>query len=316
MHAALVTEFGQPPHYATIDPPVPADDEVVVDVLAAGLHPRVRSGAAGAHYTSTKVLPLVPGVDGVGRTPDGRRVYFLTLDTAHGSMAEQTLVRPGRALPVPDGADDVAIAAGINPAMSSWVPLRHRVHLQPGQGVLVLGATGTAGRMAIQIARHLGAGRVVGLGRDPHRLATLTSLGADAALPLTSDDADLAAALTGIDVVIDYLWGRPAEQVMTALLAARPDPDLPLTWLHIGAMGGGDLTLPSVALRSHNLTLMGSGQGSIPTATIAAEIPAIMAELAAGTVTVDALAVPLQDVQSAWNAPSTGGQRIVFIPAR
>src|SRR5579875_977658 len=184
MHAALVTEFGQPPHYATIDPPVPADGEVLVDVLAAGLHPRVRSGAAGAHYASSKVLPLVPGVDGVGRTPDGQRVYFLTLDTAHGSMAEQTLARPGRVLPLPDGADDVIIAAGINPAMSSWVPLRHRVHLQPGQGVLVLGATGIAGRMAVQIARHFGASRVVGLGRDPVRLAALTSLGAAAVLPL------------------------------------------------------------------------------------------------------------------------------------
>jgi NADPH:quinone reductase-like Zn-dependent oxidoreductase len=315
MHAALVTEFGQPPHYATIDPPVPTDGEIVVDVLAAALHPRVRSGAAGIHYADARDLPLIPGVDGVGRTPDGQRVYFLTLDTAHGSMAEQTLVRPGRSLPLPDGADDVTVAAGINPAMSSWVPLRHRVHLRPGQGVLVLGATGTAGRMAVQIARHLGAGRVVGLGRDPGRLATLASLGADAAQPLNSDEAALADALTGIDVVVDYLWGPPAESIMAALLAARPDPDLPLTWLHIGAMGGPGLTLPSVALRAHNLTVMGSGQGSIPTATIAAEIPAIVAALAAGTVTVDALALPLAEVQSAWNAPATG-QRLVFIPAR
>jgi NADPH:quinone reductase-like Zn-dependent oxidoreductase len=314
MHAALVTEFGQPPRYASIDPPVPTNGEVVVDVLAAALHPRVRSGAAGLHYADAKVLPLVPGVDGVGRTPDRQRVYFLALDTAHGSMAEQTLVRPGRALPVPDGAEDVTIAAGINPAMSSWIPLRHRVHLQSGQGVLVLGATGTAGRMAIQIARHLGAGRVIGLGRDPKRLATLTSLGADAACPLTSDEATLTEALTGIDVVIDYLWGAPAESVMAALLAARPDPDQPLTWLHIGAMGGPALSLSSVALRSNNLTIMGSGQGSIPTAVIAAEIPAIMTELAAGTVTVDAMALPLADVESAWNSPSTAGQRVVFIP--
>jgi NADPH:quinone reductase-like Zn-dependent oxidoreductase len=313
MHAALVTDFGQPPHYATIDPPVPADGETVLDVLAAGLHPRARSGAAGSHYTSDRVLPLVPGVDGVGLLPDGQRVYFLTLDTEHGSMAEQTLARPGRCLPLPSGADPVTIAAAVNPAMSSWVALRRRVHLQPGQGVLVLGATGSAGQMAVQIARHLGAGRVVGLGRDERRLSALTALGADAALPLTSAAADLTAALTGIDVVIDYLWGPVAEAVIPALLAARSEPNRPLTWLHIGAMSGRDLTLPSAALRSHNLAIMGSGQGSIATADIAAEIPAIMTELAAGTVTIETLPVPLRDVESTWNAPATG-QRIVYLP--
>jgi NADPH:quinone reductase-like Zn-dependent oxidoreductase len=318
MHAALVTEFGQPPHYATIDPPVPADGEVVVDVLAAGLHPRVRSGAAGKHYASAKLLPAVPGVDGVGLLPDGQRVYFLTLDSKHGSMAEQTLARPARCIPLPaasqnSSADDVTIAAAINPAMSSWVSLRHRAKLQPGQGVLVLGATGIAGRLAIQVARHFGASRVVGLGRDPKRLAALAELGADAALPLTSSAADLTAALTGIDVVVDYLWGTTAQTVLPALLAARTEPNRPLTWLHIGAMAGPEFALPSVALRSHNLIVMGSGQGSVSTADIAAEIPSIMTELVAGTLTIDALPIPLRSVESAWAAPESANQRLVFV---
>lgn len=315
MHAALVTSFGQPPGYQSIEPPQASGrGHVVVEVLAAGLHPRVRSGASGRHYASGNTLPMVPGIDGVGRLPDGERAYFLAFDAAHGSMAEQTVVRRDLCFPVPDGADDVTVAAAVNPAMSSWVALRHRAGLRPGQGVLVLGATGSAGRMAVQVARHLGAGRVVGIGRDTRRLAEVEKLGADAAVPLTSSHDDLVAAATEVDVVIDYLWGTAAETVMAAALAARPDPSRPLTWVHIGAMAGPSLALPSVALRSHNLMIMGSGQGSLSQASMIAELPAIIAEFASGTLTVDALPLPLRDVETVWNSPASHDHRVVFIP--
>jgi NADPH:quinone reductase-like Zn-dependent oxidoreductase len=315
MHAALVTSFGQPPSYQSIDPPQASrPGQVVVDVLAAALHPRVRSGAAGKHYASGDSLPMVPGIDGVGRLPDGQRAYFLTFGSDHGSMAEQTVVQRDLCFPMPSGADDVTVAAGVNPAMSSWVALRCRAGLQPGQEVLVLGATGSAGRIAVQVARHLGAARVVGIGRDPQRLAELDKLGADAAVPLSSSHDDLATATRGADVVIDYLWGTAAEKVMTAALTTRPDPSRLLTWVHIGAMAGPSITLPSVALRSRNLVLMGSGQGSLPPASMAEELPAIIAELASGTLTTDALALPLSDVETAWNSPASRDQRVVFIP--
>lgn len=319
MHAALVTSFDRPPHYETVDAPqASGDDEVVVDVLAAALHNRVRSGASGKHYAASTQLPVIPGIDAVGRLPDGRRGYFLALDSAHGTMADQTVARRSRWVPLPDTIDDLTVAAAVNPAMSSWVPLRLRVHLQQVERVLVLGATGTAGRAAVQISKRLGAAWVTGAGRDPQRLSGLAALGADAVVPLTGSAADVAdavrAAAEDIDVVIDYLWGQPAETVMSAVLAARSAPNKRLTWLQIGAIAGPAISLPSVALRSHNLMILGSGQGAFSAEEFLAEIPALIEELAAGTVTVDALQVPLEDVEKAWGVAYGPEKRIVFTP--
>jgi NADPH:quinone reductase-like Zn-dependent oxidoreductase len=319
MHAALVTSFDRPPQYATVDDPVATSaGEVLVEVRAAGLHPRVRSGASGAHYASSAALPLIPGVDGTGVLADGRRVYFATLDSAHGSMADRTVVRRGACIPLPDPADEVIVAAGVNPAMSSWVPLRRRAALRPGQRVLVLGATGSAGQMAVQIAKRLGAGWVAAAGRDPERLATLPGLGADGVISLAGSDADMAADVQKIapdtDVVIDYLWGAPSERILPAVLAARSDPGKPLTWVHIGAMGGAEASVPSVALRSHNLTILGSGQGAVSTAEFVAEISALIDEIAAGALTIDALPVPLSNVEAVWDSPESRAHRVVFQP--
>src|SRR5579862_7523219 len=174
MNAAVVTSFEEPPHYQQFEVPQPArDQEVLVDVLAVGLHPRVRTGASGAHYTSTGTLPMIPGIDAVGRRPDGRLIYFAAADDVIGTMADKALASPRRSVELPEGADPAQIAAAMNPAMSSWVALRRRTRLQPGQSVLILGATGNAGAMAVQVARLLGAGRIIGAGRDPGRLRAL-----------------------------------------------------------------------------------------------------------------------------------------------
>ncbi len=228
MNAAVVTTFGEPPHYQQFEVPQPSTSEqTLVDVLAAGLHPRVRTGAAGAHYTSSGTLPMIPGIDAVGQRPDGRPIYFVADDDVLGTMADKALVDRRRAIELPVDVDVATVAATMNPAMSAWVALRRRVALEPGQSVLVLGATGNAGTMAVQLAKRLGAGRVVGAGRDRDRLRALTSVGADEVVQLT-DDADatsgaLAAAAAEVDIVIDYLWGTPAEQAITALLTARGD---------------------------------------------------------------------------------------------
>ena len=189
MKAAVVSSFDSAPRYQEFPAPIPAgEDELLVDVLAAGLHPRVRSQADGSHYTSTGELPLVPGVDGVGRGADGLLRYFVLPDTTLGAMAEQTVIDPRRSIVLPAGADPVALAAAMNPAMSSWVALRQRVSFQPGQDVLVLGATGNAGQMAVQVARRLGAGQIIAAGRDAERLAALPALGATATVPLGPSD--------------------------------------------------------------------------------------------------------------------------------
>jgi len=285
-------------------------------VLAAGLHPRVRSGASGSHYTSTGVLPLIPGVDGVGRSEDGQLVYFVALDGAFGTMAERTVVDRRRAVVLSDDADVAAIAAAMNPGMSSWVALRRRISFEAGQRVLVLGATGNAGQMAVQIARFLGAGHVAAAGRDPERLAQLTSLGADETVSLTGEPDEVARALgaagADVDVVIDYLWGSVTEQAIPVLVKSRTERSKPLWWVQIGSMAGATISLPSAALRAANLQLLGSGQGSLTTAGIVAELPELAEQITAGTFAVDPVSTPLSEVEAAWNAPTAPGQRIVF----
>jgi NADPH:quinone reductase-like Zn-dependent oxidoreductase len=318
MNAAVVTSFAEPPHYQQFEVPTPAEGEVLVDVLAAGLHPRVRTGAAGKHYTSSGTLPMIPGTDGVGRLPDGRLVYFAADDDVLGTMADKALVDPRRSVELPAGVDVAKVAAAMNPAMSSWVALRRRVPLQPGQSVLILGATGNAGAMAVQVARRLGAGRVVGAGRDAGRLRALIPAGADDVVQLT-DDADatgkaLAAAAAETDIVIDYLWGEPAQHAITALLTARSDRSRALDWIQIGAITGPTIELPSVVLRSANFRLQGSGQGSVSPRTYLAELPSLVEEISAGTIEVLPHAMPLAEVEEAWTRKEIPGERTVLVP--
>lgn len=317
MNAAVVRSFDSPPRYETFKAPEPSGEhEIVLDVLAAGLHPRVRSGAAGRHYTSTDALPLIPGVDGVGRSEDGQLLYFVAFDSAFGTMAERTVIDRRRAVLLPEETNVPAIAAGMNPGMSSWVALRKRIGFEQGQKVLVLGATGNAGQMSVQIAKFLGAGHVLAAGRNPERLAALQSLGADESVSLEGEPEEVANALgaagADIDVVIDYLWGSVSEQAIRALVKHRAEPAKPLCWIEIGSMAGLTLTLPSAALRAANLQILGSGQGSLATAEIAAELPELAAQITAGTIAVDPLPTPLSEVEEIWNAPTAPGQRVVF----
>ncbi|MCQ4041653.1 zinc-binding alcohol dehydrogenase family protein [Streptantibioticus rubrisoli] len=319
MYAAVVRSFGTPPRFEDFPTPTAAGEhETLVDVLAAGLHPRVRSAAKGSHYTSDGSLPLIPGFDAVGRTPEGELLYFIAPDTALGTMAEQAVVDRRRAIALPANADPIAVAAAMNPGMSSWVALRRRHSFQPGGSALVLGATGNAGQLAVQIAKHLGAVRVVGAGRDPKRLDLLKGLGADEVVKLDGDDKDVAdqlgLAAADVDVVIDYLWGRPTQQAIPALLNARTDRSKPLAWIHIGSMAGPDITLPSYLLRAANLTIMGSGQGSVTTTGIVAELPSLAAEITSGTLAVNPVPIPLARVEQAWHTPTAPGDRIVLVP--
>ena len=185
MKAAVVSSFDAAPRYEEFPAPAAAGDgDMVIDVIAVGLHPRVRSQANGSHYTSTGELPLVPGINGVGRGADGLLRYFILPDTTMGAMAEQTMIDIRRSIVLPEDSDPIAVAAAMNPAMSSWVALRQRVPFQAGQNVLILGATGNAGQMAVQIARLFGAGQIIAAGRSAGRLAALPALGATGTVPL------------------------------------------------------------------------------------------------------------------------------------
>jgi NADPH:quinone reductase-like Zn-dependent oxidoreductase len=316
MNAAVVRALDRAPRYETFTLPE-GDEGVVVDVLAAALSPRVRSGASGQHYTSNRILPLVPGLDGVGRLPDGRRIYFLAADDTIGTMAERALADSRLAVALPDHVSAPVVAAAMIPAISSWVALTSRAMLQRGQSVLVLGATGTAGQLAVQIARHLGAGRIVAAGRDQKALDRLPDLGADQVVRLTGTKADgdaIAAAASEVDIVLDYLWGTVTTGIMPALCRRREAESRALNWVLIGSIAGDDISLSSVLLRKRNLHVLGSGQGATSTADMFSVSPEVVAALAGGTLQVQIREVPLADVERHWSTKTRSGERLVFVP--
>jgi NADPH:quinone reductase-like Zn-dependent oxidoreductase len=313
MKAAAITSPDRPPQYGDYADPVPnGPGEMLVDVLAAGLHHITRGRAAGAHYSSAGGLPLVPGVDGVGRGNDGKLRYFAQGPGQPGTMADKTVIELDRSIELPAGSDPVAVAGAMNPAMASWLALRCRVPFQSGHNVLILGATGSSGSMAVQIARHLGAAQVIAVGRDEHKLAKLPALGATGIVTLA--DPALGSLAREVDVVLDFVWGQSAVQTMEVVLRQRSDRNLPLTWIHIGSMAGDVAAIPGAFLRSANLQVVGSGLGSVSGRHILRELPALVKEIARGTFRIDVRATPLRDVEQAWCTPSQKGERIVFTP--
>jgi NADPH:quinone reductase-like Zn-dependent oxidoreductase len=310
MKAAVVSAFDEAPHYADFPDPVATQrNELVVDVVAAALHPRVRSQANGSHYTSTGELPLVPGIDAVVRDAKGKLYYALLDDTTLGTMAQHTIIERDRSIPLPKHADPIAVAAAVNPVMSSWVALRRRMHFKRGSRVLVLGATGSAGRMAIQVAKRFGAKEVIAAGRDLQRLKGLMALGADRVLTL--DQLDLASH---VDVVIDYVWGQPSAKGMVDLLTHRRDRGKELTWTQVGSMAGATASIVSAALRSTRTQIVGSGIGSVAGRDFRNEAPKIAKAVTAGEFDVRAKAIPLTDVEIAWSERQDDNERVVFLP--
>jgi NADPH:quinone reductase-like Zn-dependent oxidoreductase len=222
MKAAIITSAGTKPTYGEFHSPVWHDGLEVIAVTAAALTNLTKGRAAGSHYSANNDYPFVPGVDGVGTLADGRRVYFAMPEAPFGAMAEQTLVDPRRTVTLPDNLDDVAAAALANPGMSCFAALVERARFQAGETVLINGATGAAGLVAVQVAKQLGARKVLVTGRNAQELETLRSLGADVVIPFDLRPENLQGvghfeqALTsafadGLDVVVDYLWGTSAH---------------------------------------------------------------------------------------------------------
>ncbi|MES2170475.1 MAG: zinc-binding dehydrogenase, partial [Actinomycetota bacterium] len=179
------------------------------------------------------------------------------------------------------------------------------------------GGTGSAGQLAIQIAKHLGAGTVVAAGRDVDKLTALPALGADETIDLSAAPetvaAELAAKAANVDVVLDYLWGAPAQAAIMPLLLGRDDRSRLLSWIQIGAIAGPDILLPSAALRQANVQFMGSGQGSVSARGILETLPSLADEIDRGRFSIDAVTRPLSDVERSWAEPA-GMRRLVFLP--
>lgn len=314
MKAAVVNVLGQPPRYRDFPEPKPADGEVIIHVRGAGLHPIVKALASGSHYAAKGELNVVPGIDGVGTLDDGRRVYFGFARKPWGTMCERTVAPLSRCIPLPDNIDDAQAAAIVNPGMSGWLSLKERAALKRGENVLILGATGVAGQLAIQSARYLGAARVVAAGRNLDALATEKP---NAVVSLTEPedairDTFAAEAQQGIDVVIDYLWGRPTELLLEALARGfDPNASRSTRLVEVGESAGKTIALPGATLRSIDLKLMGSGFGSFPLQRVLDAIPTLFSLAASGVLKVPVNPVPLAEVEAVWNRKESG-RRIVF----
>jgi NADPH:quinone reductase-like Zn-dependent oxidoreductase len=321
MKAAVVFQAGQPPQFADFPEPTPGPGETLLSVRASALSQFTRARATGSHYSTDAVWPAVAGSDGVGVTPDGRRVYFVLPEAPFGAMAERTRVATSHLIELPAGIDDVTAAAIANPGMSAWAALVNRAGIRAGETVLVHGATGTAGRLAVQLAKYLGAAKVIATARNAAALEEVAHIGADAVIPFELDgtprgEQAFEAALKGqfalgVDIVIDYLWGRGAEIIITAIAKAVQDCK-PVRFVHVGASSGAEIRLPGAALRSSAITLMGSGIKSVPLPELRQAVRGVYeASLPAG-LAIATQAVPLAAVGEAWSQGSNR-PRIVFV---
>ena len=311
-----MAEAGRGPVYGDFRDPARAPGRSLIRVAAASISHVTRSRASGAHYSSEGALPFVPGIDGAGIGEDGRRVYFVLPEAPYGAMAESALVDDRRLLAIPDGLSDVAAAALAIPGMSSWAALVERAHRRAGETVLVNGATGASGRLAIQIARHLGAHKVIATGRRVESFDDLRRLGADVTIPLLPDRDALEQSLQrefqrGVDVVLDYLWGASAEALLIAAAKAGRE-GVPIRYLQIGSMGGTSIELPSAVLRSSALQLMGSGIGSIPFPSLLKAIRGVLESAPSAGFEIATKTLPLADVTKAWALDTDS--RIVLVP--
>lgn len=320
MKAAVINNFGSTPRYVDFADPIPANDEILVDVKALVLENFEKGVAGGEHYSSKNMYPQFPAIvghRGVGMTPDGKLVGFNIMRSPYGAFAEKAAVK--KYVLIPDGIDP-AIAAAVPPsALTSFLPLKHTAKIEKGETVLINGATGVSGRMAIQIAKLLGAGRVVGTGRNDTSLKLLKDLGADAVIDLKQSDEDLLEAFekekgdNGYDIVIDFLWGHPAEILMKSFVPK--DMRLPskrIRYIPIGAKAGPGAYVTGEMLRTSGLEL--SGMGKVTPEEISAGSNQVWEWIKEGKLHMDIEKVPLADIEKAWLRNDLAGKRLVIIP--
>jgi NADPH:quinone reductase-like Zn-dependent oxidoreductase len=310
MRAAVLREYGVP-QVEEFKEPVAGAGQAVIEVLAAGVNPVDIAIAAGRFYAGAPPLPCVAGREGVCLL-EGARVYFDAPVWPFGSMAERALIDPTFTYPVPDRVGDgLAVALGIS-GLAAWLALKWRAALEPGEHVLVLGASGLVGQIAVQMAKHAGAGHVVAAARSRSGLERALALGADACVALDGTE-ELAPALSEaaggrIDVVIDPLFGEPfAAAVEAASFRAR--------LVHLGTSAGAQAALPSAPIRGKMLQIMGHTNAGAPPAVKREAYGELLQAAARGAVTVEVQALPLQSVGEAWAlVASSAHRKVVLVP--
>jgi NADPH:quinone reductase len=307
MRAAQIVEPGRPPVVADREPPAPGEGQVLVDVLAAPITPLDLLCATGTSYFGQPATPYVPGVQGVGRIGD-RIAWFPTsagMAPGDGSMAERAAVAEADLVPLPSGVDPVEVAALGLSAVAAHMALTWRGELATGEQVIVLGAGGVVGQVAVQLARAAGARRVIAAARSEAAQARAEKAGADAVVALDTDDVDelarrfTAAADGPVDLVLDPLYGAPAAAAARAL---RSDG----RWVNLGSSASETCPIDSSTLRSRSLRLLGYTNSALTREQRAAAVTAIAEHAASGTLAVAHEVGPLADVGAAWRRQAEG----------
>jgi NADPH:quinone reductase-like Zn-dependent oxidoreductase len=323
MRAAVLRRHGQPPAYGSHPAPARNTGEALIRVTAAPVNPLDLLCASGTSYFGPPALPYVPGAQGVGTVaeadtqPAGQRVWFSCsagMRPGDGAMAELCAVPETALVPLPGAVgDDLAAALGLS-AVAAWMALTWRGQLQAGERVLVLGASGTVGQVAVQAARLLGAGRVVAGCRDAHGRARAADLGADAAADLGGDDAGviaarLAEAAAGpVDLILDPVWGLPAEAALTVL---APNGRL----VNLGSAAGAQASFSSATLRSGTLSVLGYTNNALSDEQKTAALTEILTHAAAGRLTTDLQTLPLAQAAEGWaSCGQAPHRRAVLLP--
>lgn len=322
MKAAVIYQKGEMPQYVDFaEPTVKTDDEILVSVKAVAIKHFDKGRAAGTHYSSDgpKESGRVIGGDGVCLLEDGTRVYGMGVS---GMLAEKATIYKDRIVPIPATLDDATAAALPNAVIGAAMGLKFKADIQPGDVVLINGATGFTGRVAVQIAKYYGAKKVIATGRNQQSLDDLLSLGADEVISVAQDDEAFKAKIkaihtqTPIDVIIDYLWGHTAEMIL-ACIKGDGSFTKKIRYVSIGAMAGDLIQLSAANLRSVNLQLSGSGLGAWSKKQVGQFFTEIMPEMfelaAAGKLTVETTNVKLEDITELWDLDVPGGQRLVVI---
>lgn len=323
MKAAVLHQFSSLPRYEDFAEPIAGDGDTIVHVKAVALENFDKMAAEGIHYSSKRMFPQFPAIvghGGVGALSDGKLVAFGGTKPPHGTMAELAVIPKEFAAyisPVPDGVDAALAAALPSSALTSYLPLRWGAKLQPGETVLIQGATGVSGKLAVQIAALLGAGKIVATGRDESTLRSLSDLGASAVIDLKQPDAEVCDALTreagdGYDVILDFLWGHPTELLFRTLTPTEVGFARRRTrYVQIGQAAGASITFLAEALRTSGLEL--TGVGNVAPGMLAESLAQIWTWVRERKLTMEVEKMNLSQVTEAWQR-KTSGQRIVIVP--
>lgn len=322
MKAAVIYKKGELPKYAEFtEPIVQNENEVLISVKAVAITNLDKGIASGDHYSSESENQngTVIGSDGIGILENGTRVYARGIS---GTIAEKALVEKNRMIPLPAGLSDATAAAMPNAVAGSAMALRFRAKIQSGETVLINGATGFTGQMAVQMAKHYGAKKIIVTGRNEKTLQNLLALGADEIVSLKQDDEAIVTQLkaihlnTPIDIVLDYLWGHTAELIFS-FLKGKGKFTHRVRYVSIGAMSGDSIQLSASVLRSVDLQLSGSGLGSWTKDEVKLLFSEILPEMfllaAQNQLKVNIETVSLVDIEKAWNIEVADGKRLVVI---